>query len=511
MSGMSLADATVWSLIPSQLGSLLIPNYLLPLSAGLYWDLGFFFGSSYFLSHYLGVTLLLLIVYSWAGPGKWRGLFWLIFSWFGLAMILGNNLGVYAFFYKYFPGFNLFRFPEKFFLFLNFGFVLLAVYGYEFLSGRKQSFPGGAWVSLLTAAVIIVLLFIYPLRTQEFGNDYHAVARYLFWRNILRISVFFLMGLGLVLLVGRVKVSWLGLGLALVLFLDLFFAHHRLNPVTTKEFFRPNEFVREFLAKEKNRIVPPRIFSVLPPKQDLIVPRQTDALASFKVYPNSLQSGWGVYFGLNNIRWPGGTFYPREVDKFEKLLSKAKWPQNDLILARAGVEYLYYPERGFTRIPDPFPRAMIFYRAQTLSDRDQIIRLWADPEFPAEQMLLVESKLEKSDTGSERIKSEPARIVEYQNERVTVETQAREDAWLLLLDTYYPGWKAEVDGRPVEIIRADGFFRAVKIPEGKHKIVFNYFPAIFKKSVWVSSIGFLIWLGLIIFTCIRGKEKEKAI
>ncbi|MDD5222727.1 MAG: YfhO family protein [bacterium] len=507
--GMNLSDAMVWSLAPSQLISLIVPNYLLPSTAGQFWGLGFFHGFPYFLSHYLGVTLLLMVVLSWAGPGKWRGLFWLALALFGLVMILGDSAGVYTFFYKHLPGFNLFRFPEKFFLFLNFGSAMLAVYGYEYCSLRRQFSPWGSGACFLAAAVIIILLLIYPLRIQEFKDNYHTVTEYLYWRNILRVSMFFLLGLGLVLSAGKLSRGGLGLGLALVLFGDLFFAHYRLNPVTKMEFFQPNEYIKNLLAQEKDRIVPPRIFSISPPKQDLILQRLSDPVLSFKDFQNSLESGWAVYFGLNNIRWAGGTFYPKEVSKFKKIIGAAKWPDNDLILARAGVEYLYYRDRGFTGIPGAFPRAMVFYQARALSDQDQIIKLWSTPDFPAEQVLLVETEPEKLTPGSKLMKSEPAAVMEYQNEKVAVEAEAREAGWLLLLDSYYPGWKAEVDGRPGEIYRGDGFFRAVKIPQGKHRVVFHYYPAVFRNSVGVSATGLLAWLGLMVFSFVRSGRQEK--
>jgi len=506
--GMNPSNSLLWPLAPASLISLFVPNYLLPLSAGHYWGLGFFCDFPYFLSHYLGVILLLLAVFSFAGPDKLRVLFWLILAGFGLVMILGSNLGIYPLLYKYLPGFHLFRFPEKFFLFLNFGFILLAVYGYEFLSGRKWFFPLGSWACLSAAVIIVILLLTHPLKIKELGDNYYAISGYLFWRSILRVSGFFLVGLGLILRVERVKVGWLGLGLGLVLFGDLFFAHHRLNPVTTKDFFRPNTFIRELLAKEQDRIIPPRIFSISPPQQELVLQRQKDPMLIHKNFRNSLEDVWGVYFGLNNIRWPGGTFYPVEVNKYKRLIAGRNWPQNDLILARSGVEYLYYRDRGFTKISGTFPRAMIFYQARAISDRDQIERLWSAPDFPAGQVLLIESESGKTDPGSASLGSEPARIVEYQNEKVVVDAEARQAGWLLLLDSYYPGWSAEVDGQPVEIYRGDGFFRAVKIPEGKHRVVFRYFPAVFRNSVGVSGIGLLAWLGLMAFSFIRSSNRR---
>ena len=516
--GMNPSEGLLWALSPSKLSSLLIPNFVLPLSAGQYWKLGFFNSFSYFFSHYLGVVLLLLVIFSFAGPNKLRVLFWWILAGFGLVMILGNSLSVYPFLYKYLPGLNLFRFPEKFFLFLNFGFVLLAVYGYDFLSGRKWFFPLGSWFCLSAAVIIFLWLLAHPLKIQELGLNYSAVAEDFYRRNILRVSGFFLMGLGLILRVGRMKPGWLALGLGLVLFGDLYFAHHGLNPVTTKDFFRPNLYIWDMQTREKDQIVPPRIFTISPPEQELWLDQMKSPMLFFKDYQNALEGQWAVYFGLNKIWW-AGTFYPADVNKYQKLIEETNYPQKDnsyphrglLILARSGVKYLYYRDRGFSRILVAFPRAAVYYQARAFSSQDQVIQLWSAPDFPAEQVLLVESGPGGEEAAAGSLKSEPARMVEYQNEKVTVEAEAKEPGWLLLLDSFYPGWKAEVDGHPVEIFRADGFFRAVKIPAGKHQIVFNYRPAILKKSVWISGIGFLIWLGLVVSTGTRGKRKVKAI
>ena len=39
---------------------------------------------------------------------------------------------------------------------------------------------------------------------------------------------------------------------------------------------------------------------------------------------------------------------------------------------------------------------------------------------------------------------------------------------LLLHDTYYPGWTAELDGKPTAILRTDQLFLAVDVPAGNH-------------------------------------------
>ena len=65
----------------------------------------------------------------------------------------------------------------------------------------------------------------------------------------------------------------------------------------------------------------------------------------------------------------------------------------------------------------------------------------------------------------------------YREHFVEVTTTATGRRLLVFTDLYYPGWTADVDGRPTDILRADFAFRAVSVPAGTHTIRFRYRPA----------------------------------
>ena len=88
-----------------------------------------------------------------------------------------------------------------------------------------------------------------------------------------------------------------------------------------------------------------------------------------------------------------------------------------------------------------------------------------------------------------------ARIAAYEHERVTIDTDAPGRRLLVLSDTWFPGWHATVDGTPAPIARANVAFRAVSVPPGRHRVVFDYAPASFRIGATISGVALLLIAG----------------
>ena len=73
---------------------------------------------------------------------------------------------------------------------------------------------------------------------------------------------------------------------------------------------------------------------------------------------------------------------------------------------------------------------------------------------------------------------------------ITVESQA--DGWLMISTTWYPGWKAYVDGKEMPVSRADYLFMAVNVPEGQHQISLVYQPESFSVGGILSLTGLIL-------------------
>jgi hypothetical protein len=89
-----------------------------------------------------------------------------------------------------------------------------------------------------------------------------------------------------------------------------------------------------------------------------------------------------------------------------------------------------------------------------------------------------------------------ARLAEDRPERVVAEITTNSPGLLVLTDLFYPGWLAEEDGRRLEIRRADGFFRAVALPPGTHRVTFRYRPLSVLVGAGISAAALLAMLVL---------------
>ena len=64
----------------------------------------------------------------------------------------------------------------------------------------------------------------------------------------------------------------------------------------------------------------------------------------------------------------------------------------------------------------------------------------------------------------------------YRNTEIEIEVDAPGGGILVLNDVWHPWWRASVDGKPAEILKANVLFRAVVVPPGKHVVRFSFHP-----------------------------------
>jgi hypothetical protein len=77
-------------------------------------------------------------------------------------------------------------------------------------------------------------------------------------------------------------------------------------------------------------------------------------------------------------------------------------------------------------------------------------------------------------------------VVNYSRTNNTYKVETNKEGLLVLSEIMYPGWKAEIDGKPVDILVQQDLFRSVLIPSGHHVVTFNFYPESLNIGIFIS-------------------------
>ncbi|MDQ3929329.1 MAG: YfhO family protein, partial [Chloroflexota bacterium] len=80
---------------------------------------------------------------------------------------------------------------------------------------------------------------------------------------------------------------------------------------------------------------------------------------------------------------------------------------------------------------------------------------------------------------------------------VRVRLRAEKPRLLVVNESWSAGWRARVDGVETPVYRVNYIVQGVVVPPGKHEVVFNYDPPIFKVGLVISGVSLLGWLWLL--------------
>lgn len=86
-------------------------------------------------------------------------------------------------------------------------------------------------------------------------------------------------------------------------------------------------------------------------------------------------------------------------------------------------------------------------------------------------------------------------LTKYQPNELKYISQSSTNQLAVFSEIYYPyGWKAFVDGKEVEILRANYLLRAIPLSAGKHEIKMIFQPQTIKTGKWISALAFGLFI-----------------
>ena len=96
-------------------------------------------------------------------------------------------------------------------------------------------------------------------------------------------------------------------------------------------------------------------------------------------------------------------------------------------------------------------------------------------------------------------------LTEHLPDRLTIKADVACPGTVILSDTYYPGWRARLDHRRVEIQQVNGAMRGVAVPQGNHIITMRYRPT----SVYLGAFLTLLGIAIPLLITMRSHSKSR--
>ncbi|MFO7975190.1 MAG: YfhO family protein [Candidatus Hydrogenedentota bacterium] len=379
-----------------------------------------------------------------------------------------HKVAVWPFWYAAFP---LFALP------------LLGAFGLEHWLSRRRSLK-----HLLAPGAIVVVVIVAILALFHFHEPVLTMMRlkgYVLFQIALAITA---IAAALTMAAchffprGSKCVSW---GICVVVSLEMLFAARGTLPTTPREHLFPNTPLTEYLQElphptrinEQTAGVFPGVFFSY---YDIEVLNMWDAISPQRCM-------WEMMFktggdNWDNVRSLSSTRY--------YLFREGAGPRSD----NDSPEFCYLTTLdGIAVYKDPsaFPRAFLVNRIETLPSIDALFERMREPGFDPLQSVLTDFPVETLSANDSQTARGKATILEWGPSTVKISTDSPTEAVLVLLDNYYPGWHALVNGSAAEVFPAYYAFRALRVPAGKSTVEIYYEPLSFKIGMVISVIALL--------------------
>jgi len=500
--GLSFYEATQWSMSPQRILEFIIPFFYhmtsLPWASYLWLK-----------SLYMGVFPLVLAGGAFFMRDKKMKKILFLGLIISLVLAMGKYTPIYALLFNFLPGFSQIRFPAKFLFLTAFLLSVLSAYGYDAL--REYNNGKIKWPFILGAVLILFSLagylmpewfysFFRPLFGEEIKAGFEPQMHAMNMRNIVNfgISGVFLVLSGMVLYFSgksAKKENIMIFFLPLILF-DIYLANFNLNLSINASDFQVESPNINLLIKDKEKfrvMSSPELIkrSVYETSDESIDYRS--ALISIR---DRVSTNQNMLYKIESAQ----AYESIHGADQEALLCRI-YAINDyrglLILDMLNVKYLL----------TPYPFFAPGYRL--LSRRDELIR--EGSIFLYQNMNVMPRQYEVS---SFKIFKDRKMLFDYMfsdkfnfRKAILLEEEPEKcDRFLFVSESFYPGWRAYVDGKEAKIYRANYMFRAVPLSAGPHDVKFIYDPVSVKAGALISCATLL---GLITFALYPKMKENK--
>jgi hypothetical protein len=511
-AGLSYKEATTWSLSWRDFLLFFLPDaFGYAQTTAKYWS-----NQSWLKTIYIGVIPFVMSLFFFCSKDG-KKLIFVIFMAVSLFFALGENNPLYQFLY-HIPPFNAIRYPVKFLFLFFFTIAVTAAFGFDKLkAGLMENdkrvkcivalffYVGfifaGFWGYLnLFDANVRAFLDVHKLKPEQYNEiwfNLHNLKRFLFF------SFLFCVALLAYLRAKLQQKKYVLFGIIILLTVDLFLANYGYyQTVSWKKFISEHKFAstlskaretERYFVTEKTHTELGKYFPT--DKAILNAPYaplfgfytiqgiEILRIAHHDLFLNMLLGANALSDAKRYINIAGVRFM---ITSYE--IDDHDFQYRDRVEIEKGAGYLY----EYMKYPG---RYLLYGSIQSVKDDNAMIKKMLDRSVDLRKELIIVEDSKFKQWPSRAVKGKVS-LISYKANKVILESDTDNDAFLYVSDTYYPGWRAYVDGKETKIYRANLAFRAVEVPKGKHTVVFKYVPMSFYIGLCLTIFGILLCIYL---------------
>lgn len=411
---------------------------------------------------------------------------------FSMWMALGDRGLLYKLLRATVPGLGMMRYPIKFIVLAGFALPLLGAFGLKEILESPQKSARTIWLPALTLGLIIAVLIVYeelhPFRySRAFMTAENGAARIL----VLAAAA----GLFIAWIRRPDRTSkWLLPGCFALLVADGLTHATWQNPVAPR-------WVYEGPGPEMNPV------PTFGQGRAMISPEAAETVDHLKLdqpAEDVMASRMSLYCNLNlleRIPKADGFFaiYPREMSLLQDALYLGTNAPPPGVLDFLGITQLTASgswDKWAAR-SNPLPLISSPARVRVVTND---LAAFLSPDFDPRLEVLVSSwPLSQTNLAGAAFTA-----VDWKPHRISFHSEADGAALAVVSQTFYHAWRAAVDGRPVDLWKANGAFQGLLLPAGSHDIVLEYHDPAFRLGRWISTLG----AGFVIFLLLCRKNQD---
>jgi len=441
-------------------------------------------------SYFVGVPVIwlsLVALFADRGRRTWAvGGLLLLGTW----LAMGADGWLYSIVAKI-PPLSMVRYPVKLVIVTTVAFALLAGLGVRALSrGAAIRMP------TIVTAVLCGLAFLMIRDVEGPG----AVPRSQVMGNLM---LRLLLGAGVIVLLPRLLKSKpmdlrILLGVSGILVVDFVTHQPAVQPTIDREWYQqPNPTLATFSEMARagqTRVHPSKsrqiqnLYSADAPLKDAFL------LARISMFNN-----WNLVEGTAKLNG----FYSLWTPEQEQIAQALMVDPQDVPQGLAdflGIEFFSPVENTFEWHHRPSARSIVGIGAAPVQVEagQTLARLTAADFDPSKTVFVIDESVE-AQASSAAVVTNVVRL----RDKVYLRAQTDVPTMLTVAQSFHPNWRAEIDGEPVDIHRANLGFQAIVVPAGEHEIVFRYQDRAFAWGRWITLAG------LIGLAVAWRREKEK--